>query len=48
MMRARAERSMVELAPFSIFVRSKDFFGEPLMHVITYMWANVGKQKNWR
>ena len=30
--RARAERSMIELAPFSICVRSNGFFGEPLKH----------------
>ena len=28
--RARAERSMIELAPLSKYVRSKGFFGEPL------------------
>ena len=36
---------MIELVPFSIYVRSKGFFGEPLKHVITHMWANFGKQK---
>ena len=27
--------------------RSKSFFGEPLKHVITLVWANSGEQ-NWR
>ena len=35
----------VVFVPFSKKKRSKDFFGEPLKHVITYMWANFGKQK---
>ena len=49
--RARLERSMIErrvgqymecvvLAPFSEQVRSKGFFGEPLKHAMTHMWAN--------
>ena len=46
--RAKMERSMIELAPFSINVRSKGFFGEPLKHVITRMWANFGCAENWR
>ena len=43
--RARAERSMIELARFSKQERSKGFFGEPLKHVITHIRANFGKKK---